>query len=137
MTVKLDQALIGAFRDGGFGLPIIYENEDSTGADTPVGSKYFELQLFQNPAEPVTLSHSRDITGVFQFLLAWPSGVGAMEAKIKAQEVFDAFPTGRRVSFGGQVLVIRGQHLFKAAKNEEKGRFEVIGRLNYAALVSR
>lgn len=137
MTVELDQAMIGAFRSGEFGLPVVYENEDDETASPEAGSKYFELQTFQNAVQPLTLKHSGDVTGVLQFVLSWPLGGGAMDAKIKAQEVFDAFPAGRRVSHGGQVVVIRGHHLFKAARNDEKGRFEVVGRINYAAIVSR
>lgn len=137
MSVKLDQAMIGAFRSGDFGLPVVYEN-DEDGDDAPaVGDKFFELRTFQNPSEPVTLNGINDVTGVLQFTLAWPLGGGAIPAKVKAQEIFDAFPSGRRVSHDGQTLVIRGHHLFKAAKNEQKGRFEVVGRINYVALVPR
>ena len=138
MTVKLDQALIAAFRDGAFGLPVIYDNEDASDSAQPEpGVEHFELTTFSNSVEPLTLAHSGDTTGVLQFTLAWPSGGGAMPAKLKVQEVFDAFPAGRRVSHGGQTLVIQGHHLFKASQNNEKGRFEVVGRINYAAIVPR
>lgn len=138
MSVKLDQAMIEAFISEAFGLDVIHDNDDGAASpQAPAGSKYFELATFQNPIQPVTLGHSSDVTGVLQFILAWPLGVGSIPPKMKAQEVFDAFPAGRRVSFDGQKLVIGSHHRFKAGRNDEKGRYEVIGRINYAAFVSR
>lgn len=135
MSVKLDQALTEAFIAGAFGLPIVHENDDENTAEP--GSKFFELQTFHNPTRPIGVNSSNDTTGVLQFVLAWPLHDGAIEAKKKADEVFAAFPVGRRVSFEGQTLVIGGHHLFRAAPDKDKGRFEVVGRINYAAIVPR
>jgi hypothetical protein len=132
--IKLDQALTAAFIDGAFGLEIVHENDTE---NPPKGAKFCELQTFQNPKAPITLNGSSDVTGVLQFTLAWPLGGGAVPAKEQAQTVLDFFPAGKRVSFGGQTLVIGSQHLFRAAPNVEKGRYEVVGRINYAAIVPR
>lgn len=138
MSVKLRKAMTAAFIAGDFGLPIEFPNEHEDEDNPPaVGSPVVEVRNFSNPVTPLGLTASSETTGLLQFSLLYPAGTGAIPAEDKAQEIFDAFQLGQRLSYGGESLVLKAHHLVSAGHDKTRGAFKVVGRINYAALLPR
>jgi len=131
-AVKIDQAFVQAFIDGGFGLPIAHENI----AYTPTtGTAFVELSTLANDVTGYDLS-SRDITdGIFQAILRYPVGTGAIAAKTKAEEIFRAFPIGSLVEYDGQAATIASQQRQPGAATD--GWYSVVITLGYRAKLAR
>jgi len=130
--VNVEQALITAIKDGGYGLPIYYEN--SGGRPDP-GTTYIDLTQFNNPQQPLGLDSVDDMTGAFQVRIFTPAGSGAMNAKIKYQEIVTALKVGTILEYGSQKVEIRGHHLL--SPRTENGQFRVVGRINHRAVIDR
>ena len=130
--LELEQAFTLDFELQQFGLPIAYENVNFS--QTP-GQAYAEIKVF--PAEVIggDLSSTNETTGFFQFVLRFPDGVGAIPAKRQAQTIFDAYPVGRVLTYGGQRLTITSHQRPTAAP--EDGWFKVVGRAYYRASLAR
>lgn len=94
-----------------------------------------ELRTFWNEQTPVSLTDSDEITGLLQFTLNYPKGAGAIPAKQKRQEIFDAFPIGTRLTYGGQTVVVMSLGPFNAAPDD--GWFRVVGRIYVKAELTR
>lgn len=132
MTVKIDQAFVSDFIDGAFGLPIAHENAEYR----PVpGTAYVALQVFQNDILPADMASTNDTTGLFQFILRYPEGRGAIPAKSKADAIFAAFPIGGVLTYSGQRLTVTGHSRPEAVP--EDGWFKVVGQITYRADVAR
>lgn len=130
--LAIEQAFISDFIAQAFGLPIAHENADYE--PTP-GTPYVELRMFPNDARAADLATTNRTTGLMQFTLFYPEGEGAIPAKLKRQDVFDAYPVGRVLTYSGQRVTITGQSPFNAYPQD--GWFKVIGRLSYAADITR
>lgn len=130
--IEIEQAFVSDFVSQAFGLPIAHENVKYT--QTP-GTEYAEIKTF--PAEVVAgdLGSTDETTGFFQFVLRYEEGKGAMPAKLKAQTIFDAYPVGRVLTYGGQRLTLTSHQRPTAAP--EDGWFKVVGRIYYRATVAR
>lgn len=132
MTIKIDQGFVSTFIAGSFGLPIAHENA----AYSPTaGTAYAELKLFPNDILPADLTNTNDTTGIFQFVLRYPEGTGAIPAKTKADEIFAAFPIGSVIIYSGQRLTVTGQSRPDAIP--EDGWFKIVGRITYQADIAR
>lgn len=131
-VLKLDQALVTGFIAGAFGLPIAHENADykPTG-----GTPFVALQNFPNEVGAVGLDDTDEMTGVFQFILYYPVGKGAYDAKAKAQAVFDYFYVGRALTYSGETLYITGTE--RASAFPEDGWYKVRGLIYYEARLTR
>lgn len=104
MSVEIDQAFVSAFINGGFGLPIAQEND---GYDPTPGTAYAALTVFGNESRAATLSDSNGQTGLFQFMLYYPEGGGAIPAKQKADEIFAAFSVEGQMAYGETRVIVR------------------------------
>lgn len=130
--LKIDQALISAFIDGGVGLPIAHENIDYA---PTAGTAYAELLVLQNDVTPATLADSNDTDGVFRVILRYPIGGGAVAAKTKADQVFTAFAIGQRLSYDGVTLtILRNSRQPGVA---EEGWFSLVLDMPYRANIVR
>lgn len=130
--LKIDQALISAFIDGGFGLPIAHENIDYA---PTAGTAYVELLVLQNDVTPATLADSNDTDGVFRVILRYPIGGGAVAAKTKADQVFTVFAIGQRLSYDGVTLtILRNSRQPGVA---EEGWFSLVLDMPYRANIVR
>ena len=128
MTVKIDQALASRFITASFGLPIVHENA----AYTPIpGTAYAEINVLTNDILASTVNGWTDTTGVFQFILRYPEGKGAIAAKTQADTIFAAFAIGARETYSGQTLTITGHSRPTAVP--EDGWFKVVGQVTYKA----
>ena len=132
MTIKIDQALVKSFDDGGFGLTTAYENDGFTPTK---GTAFAALRVFMNEIKGFTLSDLDSVTGVFQIALNYPAGNGAIAAKTMENTIFAAYPVGKTLTYSGQSLEITGKHRWQA--RPENGWFRLLLRLNFVAYVPR
>jgi len=132
MSVKIDQALVDHFIDQSFGLPIAHENANYTPSP---GTEYAEVRTLPNDVLPADLATNNDTTGVFQFILRYPEGVGAIPAKTQADTIFAAYPIGGRIAYSGQSLTVTGHSRPDAVP--EGGFYKVVGRIFYTADIPR
>lgn len=132
MMLRIDQAFVSDFITQAFGLPIAHENVDYT---PTAGTPYVEVRTFQNAVLPADLATLNDTTGLFQFILRYPEGAGAIPAKAQADTIFAAYPVGRRLTYDGQSLTITGYERPEAVP--EDGWFKVLGRIYYRADIAR
>lgn len=126
MTTKIDQAFVSDFIAQAFGLPIAHENAEYT---PTAGTPYVELRVFHNETLPADLSTTNDTTGVFQFTLRYGEGNGAIPAKLQRDTIFAAYPIGRRLTYSGETVTIKGHEPFDATP--EQGWFKVVGRISF------
>lgn len=132
MSVKLDQALVQSFIDGAFGLPIAQENDDY---DPVAGTAYAELTVALNPENGFTLDDLNDITGYLQIGLNYPTGAGAITAKLKATEITDAYPIGRVLTYSAQSLEIAS--ISRPNASPRDGWYRRLIRINFVAYLPR
>ena len=130
--LKLDQALVSDFTAQAFGLPVAHENADYK--PTP-GAEFAQIKNFPNDVRPVGLADTDETDGVLQFILYYPVGKGAYDAKAKAQTIFDAYPIGRELTYSGVALHIRGHE--RASAFPEDGWYKVRGLIYYDARLAR
>lgn len=132
MSVKIEQAFLSDFIAGDFGLPVHHENTEY--APEP-GSPWVSVKMFENPVTAFTVADHDETDGFFQFTLHYPEGEGAMPAKAKCEEVFAAYPIGRRVTYDGQAAHVTARH--RVDVGPQGGWFMVTGRIIYRAFVAR
>lgn len=126
--LEADQAFVQAFIAADFGLPVAHENEDYS----PQGSAWVQLRCFPNETSVDAVDASTSLAdGLWQFTLHYPLGSGAIPAKAMRQTIFDAFPLGSRLSYGGQSVTVANHDPFDAAP--QGGWFQVVGRIFYQA----
>ncbi|WP_299945356.1 phage tail terminator-like protein [uncultured Ruegeria sp.] len=130
--LEIEQAFISDFITQDFGLPIAHEN---VGYDPEPGTPYVKLEIFPNAERPADLNSTNNTTGLMQFTLYYAEGNGAIPAKVKRQEIFDAFPIGRVLTYSGRRVTITGRNPFRAYPDD--GWYKVIGRVSYEADVPR
>jgi len=131
-SVKLDQAFLQAFLDGFYQLPVAHENIPY---QPTAGTAYAQVRVLQNDRTGYTLA-DRDITdGVFQIILRYPAGTGAVAAKQKADEIFTDFPIGSQVEYGGQAATITRHRRQPGAV--EDAWFVLVLTLDYRAKLER
>lgn len=130
--LKIDQGLVSDFVAQSFGLPIAHENADYK---PTAGTAFVSLINFPNDVRPVGLADTDEMDGVLQFILYYPVGKGAIEAKTKAQAIFDAYPAGREITYSGVTLYIQGHE--RASAIPEDGWYKVRGLIYYTARIVR
>lgn len=125
--LEAQQAYIGDFISQSFGLPIAHENANYE--PTP-GTAWVRLRCFPGQVVPGALNaDAQETAGFWQFTLHYPTGEGAIGAKSQAQTIFDAYPLGRRVSYGGETFRVTALQQFDASP--QGGWFQVVGRIFY------
>lgn len=131
MSLKIEQAFLSDFIAQDFGLPIHHEN---TEYKPEPGSPYVAVKMFENSETAAALSGLNETDGFFQFTLFYPEGNGAMPAKAKRATMLAAFPVGRRLTFDGQYVDVRGTQPLSAAP--DGGWFQAVGRVFYRANIN-
>jgi len=94
--VKIDQAFIQSFIDGGFNLEIAYENESF---NPSAQTAYVELLNIPNDITPLSINETNETDGLFRIVLYWPADVGAIAAKIQADTILAAYTIGSKVCY--------------------------------------
>ena len=125
--IESQQALVSDFITQAFGLPIAHENDDYTPTQ---GTPWVRVRVFPGETTAGTIdADNLEQSGFMQFSLSYPAGEGAMVAKLKAQDIFDAYPIGRRVSYGGKTVTVGSYQQFDTRPRD--GWFQVVGRIFY------
>jgi hypothetical protein len=131
MSVKIDQALVEHFRLGAFGLPVAYENQPFS----PSNCAWASVRVLPNDVTPYSLDDCDETDGIFQVILNYPTDVGAVEPKAKADEVFSHYAIGSRVSYAGQSLTIN-RHQRQPGLAED-GWYRLVLSIGYIAFIER
>lgn len=127
--LETEQAFVQDFTAQAFGLPVAHENTDYT---PQAGQAWALLRCFPNEEVADSVDATTTATdGLWQFTLHYPLGEGAIPAKAMRQTIFDAYPVGRRLTYGGQSVVVTAVNPFDAAP--QGGWFQVVGRIFYQA----
>lgn len=132
MSLKVDQALIQAFIDGAFGLPIAHEN---TSYQPTAGTAFAEIVVFDSGTEALSVADSDERIGLFQAILRYPVDAGAVAAKTAAEAIFDHFSIGSRHTYGGQSVEITGHD--RGPGRAVDGWYQIVCRMRYRALLDR
>jgi len=131
-NVQIDQSLIKHFIDSAFGLPIAYENSEY---DQIPGQPYAELIVLQNDTTMLNLKHTNETDGLFRIILRYPTDKGAIVAKTMAQNIFDAFVLGSRLTYGITTLTIVNHSRQQGVP--EDGWYKLVLSIGYKALIRR
>ena len=99
---SVEQALLSAFEAEDFGIIVAHENVEQDNLEPP----YVKLQILQNPKVPWSQSELDAVSGVLQFDIHYPLGLGQFPAKAKRDEIFAAFPIGFEAIYSGQFVTI-------------------------------
>jgi len=132
MSVKIGQAFIQAFIDANFGLEIAHQNENYTPTED---IEYFELINIPNDETPLSIKHTNETDGIFQVNLYWPSGTGAIDAKLKVEEVTEAFKIGTEVCYSGQCATVTKTSVDSGTNKD--GWYKTIITIGYYANITR
>ena len=125
--IEAQQAFVSDFITQAFGLPIAHENVTY---EPTQGTPWVRVQSFPGAAFAGDVNaDTTEQPGFFQFSLFYPEGEGAMPAKLKAQAIFDAYPIGRRLTYGGKRVRVTSYQQFDTAP--QGGWFQVVGRIFY------
>lgn len=131
-VADIDRAFVQAFINGSFGLPIAHENAPYV---PKAQEAYAELLVLTNDVTPFSLNGSNETDGVFRVLLRYPTDIGAMAAKIKADEILAAFSIGKRVCYGTQCATVVSQQRQQGVP--EEGWFKINVSFRYRAFIER
>ncbi len=131
-VVKIDQAFVSSFIAASFGLDIAHENLPY---EPVTGTPYAEIKTLQNDVTGYDLSALNLTDGVFQVVLRYPAGSGAITPKIKADEIINAFPIGSLVTYQGQAATIMSQQ--RQPGVAEAGWYSIVITLGYRAKLAR
>lgn len=132
--LKIDQAFLTAWitTNSSFGLPTAHENKDYTPDPQTAYAEVFNLP---NPLDPLTLNDMDETTGIFRIILRYPVNKGGIAAKIKAQEIVDAFPIGTSVPYSGQSAIIR--RTTRQNGVNEAGWYKIVVSIQYITFITR
>lgn len=130
--LRVDQALLTAFTEANFGLPIAFENDHY---DPVPGTPYAEVRVRQNDVTPANLKHSNATDGVFRVILRYPANTGAVAAKAKADEIFAVFKIGQSFSYDGLTLTVTKNQ--RAPGVAEDGVYKIVLTIPYRAFTHR
>ncbi len=135
MSHLIDSALLQAFSDGAFGLPIASENKQY---DPIAGTAYAELFIVPNPSDVLTMGDGgQDLfTGFMQVDLRYPLDTGTGTAKQKATDIQNAFKAGSRFTYSGQEVFITGSGRNGSGRRED-GWYRITLTINWEARVTR
>lgn len=130
--IEIDQALVEAFIDGSFGLPIAHENAQYS----PVaGTAYAELRVLQNDRTPFAVDGIDETDGVFRVRLFYPADKYSISAKTKADAIFAVFKIGKKLTYGGTTLRITSNQ--RQPGLAEDGWYQLVLTINYRAFITR
>lgn len=130
--IKIDQAFIQAFINGGFDLPIAHEN---LLYEPTAGIEYAELINIPNDITPLSLNDTDETDGLMRVILYYPANEGSIQAKTKADEIMAVFKIGTRVCYSSQCATVtrisRHRGVF------EKNWYKIVITIGYYSLIGR
>ena len=128
----IQSALIESWNNGNFGLTTIYS--DRNGSPT---TDHARLRFIPAASTPATMGSdgTNEVTGIFQVDIMTRTGRGNGEALESADSVCAAYPSGRRISYNGQQIIIWGAEL--NGPRSEGGWLRSTVSINFAAYVRR
>ena len=132
MSTKIDQAFIDTYIDADIGLPIAHEN--ITYKPT-AGTKYVELLNIPNDVSPLSLNDSNETDGLFRIILYWPTNVGSVQAKLKADEIMAVFTIGSKVCYSNQCATITRVSRQKGTADDSW--YKTVITIRYYAVIGR
>lgn len=132
MSVKIDQAFINTFIDADFGLDIAHENLSYS---PTAGTEYVQLLNIPNDITPFSVKETNETDGIFRIILYWPVDEGAIQAKLKADEIMDAFTIGSQVCYDGQCATVT--RLSRQKGIAENGWYKTLITIAYKAFIRR
>lgn len=128
----IQSALITAWNDGDFGLTTYLpdRNENPT-------TDHARLSFIPAANTPATMGDdgTNEVAGIFQADIMLRTGRGNGEALEIVDTVCAAFPSGRRLSYNGQQVIIWGADL--NGPKTEGGWLRATVSINFAAYVRR
>lgn len=147
MSINIDKALTSAVMNGGLAMDIVHENGSySTWSGTaytnhdrvytPSANREFvEVKNFPADRIAYSLADSDEFVGVFQGVVKFPTDVGAIAAKTKAESFLGLFTIGGSIAYSGQ-------NVFPVSKKRDSGRiengfFQIVCRVEYRAFIPR
>jgi len=128
----IQSALLAAWDDGAFGLTTYLPDRN----ETPT-TDHARLSILPAKNTPATMGDdgTNEVAGVFQVDVMMRTGRGNGEALEKVDAICTAFPSGRRISYNGQQVIIWGAEL--NGPKSEGGWLRATVSINFAAYVRR
>ena len=104
----IQSALLTAWGDGAFGLTTYLPDRN----ETPT-TDHARLAILPAKNTPATMGDdgTNEVAGVFQVDVMMRTGRGNGEALEKVDAICTAFPSGRRLTYNGQQVIIWGAEL--------------------------
>lgn len=128
----IQSALIDAWNDGAFGITTILPDRN----EAPT-TDHARLSFIPAANTPATMGDdgTNEVPGIFQADIMMRTGRGNGEILDVVDTVCAAFPSGRRVSYNGQQVIIWGAAL--NGPKSEGGWLRATVSINFAAYVRR
>ena len=115
-----------------FGLQTILPQRTAAPTNDHVRLNYLPAG---NDVSSLGADGSNEVTGIFQADLCFRTGRGNGEILTQIDTISTAYPTGRRISHGGQEVIIRGASV--SAPRSENGWLVASISINFSAYVRR
>jgi len=133
MSIAVDQSLLHKFISifSSFSIDVAAENANYTPVE---GTAYAEVRLLPNPEQSYSAETSR-ATGMFRITLNYPLHAGAVEAKIKAEEIMTAYSALGCMTYDGARVTIVDVH--RQGGFVLDGWYKMTISINYSAFISR
>lgn len=147
MSIKIDQALDSTVLNGGLAMDIIFENgvysvwggssyTNKAGVYSPDANReHLELRNFPASTAPLSLKHSDEYVGIYQAIIKYPSDVGSIIIKQKAEAFLDLFVIGSAVTYETQKVYISSKT--RDGGRIEGGFYQIVCSINYQSFVTR
>ena len=128
----IQSALLTAWDDGAFGLTTYLPDRN----ETPT-TDHARLAILPAKNTPATMGDdgTNEVAGLFQVDVMMRTGRGNGEALGKVDAICTAFPSGRRLTYNGQQVIIWGAEL--NGPKSEGGWLRATVSINFAAYVRR
>ena len=128
----IQSALLTAWDDGAFGLTTYLPDRN----ETPT-TNHARLMFMPAVNTPATLGDdgTNEVAGIFQADVMMRTGRGNGEALEVVDTICAAFPSGRRLTYNGQQVIIWGAEL--NGPKSEGGWLRATVSINFAAYVRR
>lgn len=132
MSFSIDKALIKAFDDAAFGLPIADENRDYLPGNQEA---YAELFVIQNDKIPQSIKELDQVTGIFRVILRYPLNVGSGTIKAMADTILAIFKIGSVHINSG--LSTRVTKIGRDRGVPEDGWFKLVLTISFITFITR
>jgi len=130
----IQSALFASWATGAYGLTTYYPNRDYNPA---TGDDHARLFVLWGGSDAATMGSdgTNEVTGIFQIDIMYRTGRGNGEALETVDAICAAFPSGRRLTYNDQQVIIWGAEL--NGPKSEGGWLRATVSINFAAYVRR